>query len=90
MNRPRIMRFALQRANETGAKWKQMFRPGFNDMVNESFKVGIEGLELLTAWCSGTGVAFMKRFYDVVALLIFRPWVWRLSELCRHVRMQLK
>lgn len=37
---PGIMRFALSRANETGAKWKQMFRPGFNDVVNESFKVG--------------------------------------------------
>ena len=24
---PAHMRFALQRANETGAKWKQMFRP---------------------------------------------------------------
>ncbi|CAJ1460346.1 unnamed protein product [Effrenium voratum] len=37
---PGHMRFALQRANETGAKWKQMFRPGFNDVVNESFRVG--------------------------------------------------
>ena len=77
---PAHMRFALQRANETGAKWKQMFRwdmgkgiwywmnlaqlqlqlvivwcimldceqpnwlcharPGYNDTVNEAFKVG--------------------------------------------------
>ncbi|CAL1156743.1 unnamed protein product [Cladocopium goreaui] len=37
---PAHMRFALQRANETGAKWKQMFRPGFNDTVNEAFLVG--------------------------------------------------
>ncbi|CAK9011879.1 unnamed protein product [Durusdinium trenchii] len=37
---PAHMRFALQRANETGAKWKQMFRPGFNDTVNEAFRVG--------------------------------------------------
>ncbi|CAE7679253.1 cdsA, partial [Symbiodinium pilosum] len=37
---PAHMRFALQRANETGAKWKQMFRPGFNDVVNEAFRVG--------------------------------------------------
>eukprot|EP00930_Biecheleria_cincta_P025551 TRINITY_DN1817_c0_g2_i1.p1 TRINITY_DN1817_c0_g2~~TRINITY_DN1817_c0_g2_i1.p1 ORF type:complete len:1803 (+),score=330.13 TRINITY_DN1817_c0_g2_i1:138-5546(+) len=37
---PGHMRFALDRANDTGAKWKQMFRPGFNDIVNESFRVG--------------------------------------------------
>lgn len=34
------MRYALHRANETGAKWKQMFRPGYNDHVNEAFRVG--------------------------------------------------
>ncbi|CAK0799628.1 unnamed protein product, partial [Prorocentrum cordatum] len=37
---PGIMRIALQRSAATGAKWTQMFRPGFNDIVNESFKVG--------------------------------------------------
>jgi hypothetical protein len=37
---PGIMRIALQRSAATGAKWSQMFRPGFNDIVNESFKVG--------------------------------------------------
>eukprot|EP00931_Biecheleriopsis_adriatica_P055456 TRINITY_DN32794_c0_g1_i1.p1 TRINITY_DN32794_c0_g1~~TRINITY_DN32794_c0_g1_i1.p1 ORF type:complete len:1805 (-),score=474.53 TRINITY_DN32794_c0_g1_i1:82-5496(-) len=37
---PAHMRFALQRSSETGAKWKQMFRPGFNDIVNQSFQVG--------------------------------------------------
>lgn len=37
---PGIMRMALQRATASGAKWTQMFRPGFNDIVNESFKVG--------------------------------------------------
>ena len=49
---PRIMRFALQRANETGAKWKQMFRPGFNDVVNESFKAGFlsTALDPLINW----------------------------------------
>lgn len=37
---PPHMRMALQRAASSGAKWTQMFRPGFNDIVNESFKVG--------------------------------------------------
>mmetsp|Transcript_30389 Transcript_30389/g.48690 ORF Transcript_30389/g.48690 Transcript_30389/m.48690 type:complete len:1768 (-) Transcript_30389:337-5640(-) len=36
---PSHMRLALQKAGDAGAKWKQMFRPGFNDIVNESFKV---------------------------------------------------
>mmetsp|Transcript_133457 Transcript_133457/g.231981 ORF Transcript_133457/g.231981 Transcript_133457/m.231981 type:complete len:1798 (+) Transcript_133457:140-5533(+) len=34
------MRFALGRGSDSGARWTQMFRPGFNDIVNESFKVG--------------------------------------------------
>lgn len=37
---PTHMRMALHRSNDTGAKWKQMFRPGFSDVINESFRVG--------------------------------------------------
>lgn len=37
---PPNMRMALQRSVGSGARWTQMFRPGFNDIVNESFKVG--------------------------------------------------
>lgn len=37
---PTHMRFALQRAQGSSARWTQMFRPGFNDIVNESFMVG--------------------------------------------------
>jgi hypothetical protein len=37
---PQNMRMALQRAAGSGARWTQMFRPGYNDIVNESFKVG--------------------------------------------------
>jgi len=34
------MKIALARAGGNGAKWTQMFRPGFRDITNESFKVG--------------------------------------------------
>jgi len=37
---PPHARMAIERSNGSGAKWTQMFRPGFNDVVNESFKVG--------------------------------------------------
>lgn len=37
---PSHMRMALNRSSGNGAKWTQMFRPQFNDIVNESFKVG--------------------------------------------------
>eukprot|EP00933_Yihiella_yeosuensis_P045171 TRINITY_DN4049_c0_g2_i1.p1 TRINITY_DN4049_c0_g2~~TRINITY_DN4049_c0_g2_i1.p1 ORF type:complete len:1832 (-),score=407.81 TRINITY_DN4049_c0_g2_i1:158-5284(-) len=37
---PPHLRMALERSGSCGAKWNQMFRPGFNDIVNESFKVG--------------------------------------------------
>lgn len=37
---PYIMQKALERSKSSGARWTQMFRPGFNDIVNESFKVG--------------------------------------------------
>jgi len=37
---PPHMRMALQRSAASGARWTQMFRPGFNDIVNESFRVG--------------------------------------------------
>jgi len=37
---PPHMRMALNRAAGSNAKWTQMFRPGFNDIVNESFKAG--------------------------------------------------
>lgn len=37
---PGIMRQALIKAMTIQARWKQMFRPQFNDIVNESFKVG--------------------------------------------------
>lgn len=37
---PPMMRMALLRAAGSGAKWTQMFRPGYNDIVNEAFKVG--------------------------------------------------
>lgn len=36
---PSHMRFALHRARGSSARWTQMFRPGFNDVVNESFMV---------------------------------------------------
>mmetsp|Transcript_35478 Transcript_35478/g.93630 ORF Transcript_35478/g.93630 Transcript_35478/m.93630 type:complete len:1833 (-) Transcript_35478:32-5530(-) len=37
---PPHMKIALKKASGNGQKWTQMFRPGFNDLVNESFKVG--------------------------------------------------
>merc|ERR1719401_3254589 len=43
---PPHMRMALQRAAGSNAKWTQMFRPGFNDIVNESFKTGCNACTL--------------------------------------------
>eukprot|EP00439_Symbiodinium_sp_Y106_P022523 s3867_g2.t2 len=37
---PPHFRMALEESARTGSKWSQMFRPGFNDIVNETFKVG--------------------------------------------------
>jgi hypothetical protein len=37
---PQHMRMALSNAKNVGARWMQMFRPGYRDIVNESFKVG--------------------------------------------------
>ncbi|CAE7655209.1 ASPM [Symbiodinium microadriaticum] len=36
----RVVGMALEESARTGSKWSQMFRPGFNDLVNETFKVG--------------------------------------------------
>jgi len=37
---PPHFRMALEESAKSGARWSQMFRPGFNDIVNETFKVG--------------------------------------------------
>eukprot|EP00913_Durusdinium_trenchii_P021588 g20286.t1 len=37
---PPHLRMALEESAKSGARWSQMFRPGFNDIVNETFKVG--------------------------------------------------
>jgi len=37
---PAHLRMAIERSARCGARWTQMFRPGFNDIVNESFKLG--------------------------------------------------
>lgn len=37
---PPHFRMALEESSKSGARWSQMFRPGFNDIVNETFKVG--------------------------------------------------
>merc|ERR1719271_1439785 len=37
---PPHLRMALSRGAKAGARWTQMFRPGFNDIVNETFKAG--------------------------------------------------
>lgn len=37
---PPHLRMALTRGAKAGARWTQMFRPGFNDIVNETFKAG--------------------------------------------------
>lgn len=37
---PAHMRNALNNSEKTGSRWTQMFRPGFNDLVNETFKCG--------------------------------------------------
>lgn len=48
---PPAMKVALGRATGNGAKWTQMFRPGFNDIVNESFKVGCNACLLSKLYC---------------------------------------
>lgn len=37
---PPHLRLSLHRAQGSAAKWVQMFRPSFNDVVNETFKMG--------------------------------------------------
>lgn len=39
---PPHMRIALQKARKVGARWTQMFRPGLNDIVNETLKMGAD------------------------------------------------
>ncbi|CAD7972891.1 unnamed protein product [Amoebophrya sp. A120] len=39
---PPHMRIALEKARTAGARWTQMFRPGLNDMVNETVKMGAD------------------------------------------------
>mmetsp|Transcript_109430 Transcript_109430/g.172525 ORF Transcript_109430/g.172525 Transcript_109430/m.172525 type:complete len:1919 (-) Transcript_109430:123-5879(-) len=38
--KPDLMKKAIQDAAEMQLRWKQMFRPAFNDLVNESYRVG--------------------------------------------------
>eukprot|EP00927_Polykrikos_kofoidii_P034373 TRINITY_DN29173_c0_g1_i1.p1 TRINITY_DN29173_c0_g1~~TRINITY_DN29173_c0_g1_i1.p1 ORF type:complete len:1809 (-),score=307.62 TRINITY_DN29173_c0_g1_i1:171-5597(-) len=44
------MRRALRLSAKSGARWTQMFRPGFNDIVNESFRVGCNACILSDAY----------------------------------------
>ncbi|KAF4676293.1 hypothetical protein FOL47_006449 [Perkinsus chesapeaki] len=37
---PTHMRLAIERARERGQRWTHMFRPGLNDITNESLKMG--------------------------------------------------
>lgn len=48
---PAHMKIALNRATGNGAKWTQLFRPGFRDLVNESFKVGCNACLLSELYC---------------------------------------
>jgi hypothetical protein len=49
---PPHLRMALSRSAVAGARWTQMFRPGFNDIVNESFKGGCNAMILSRLYLS--------------------------------------
>mmetsp|Transcript_33036 Transcript_33036/g.77241 ORF Transcript_33036/g.77241 Transcript_33036/m.77241 type:complete len:1793 (+) Transcript_33036:44-5422(+) len=52
---PPHMRMALNNSLGTGARWLQLFRPGFNDIVNESFKMGCNACILSDAYLNDAG-----------------------------------
>jgi hypothetical protein len=49
---PPHLRMALGRCGKAGARWTQMFRPGFNDIVNETFKSGCNSMMLSKLYLS--------------------------------------